>query len=151
MSYYTPTIEELHVGMHCEWLRDPGNEIYIPIELTANMLSLTLNTTGCNFEKMDVPGPISYRVKYLDREDIESLGFNKTFKNEFGIEYLFYENKDYQYCLYQSLNEVLIFRADKNISWFSRPSFSDAYRPIFSGIIKNKSELERVLKQVGVL
>ena len=77
-KYYTPKIEELHVGMYCEWLQDPANEIYIPVELTANMLSLTLNTTGWNFERLNVPGSISYRVKYLDREDIESLGWVHT-------------------------------------------------------------------------
>ena len=130
-KYYTPTIEEFHVGLEVELL---GSKLVIE-----------------NIHDIELALENPVRVKHLDREDIESLGFDKTFKNEFGIEYLFYENKDYQYCLYHSEKNVIIFRADKNVSWMFPPSFSEAYRPIFSGTIKNKSELKRVLKQVGVL
>lgn len=152
-KYYTPSIEEFHVGFEYEYL-DNNLKTWKPNVIESYMLITPNIGEACDSEITEIFRELkegNIRVKYLDREDIESLGFDKTFKNEFGIEYLFYENKDYQYCLYHSEKNVIIFRADKNVSWMFPPSFSEAYRPIFSGIIKNKSELKRVLKQVGVL
>jgi hypothetical protein len=141
-KYYTPEIEELHVGMYCEWLRDPANEIYIPVELTANMLSLTLNTTGSNFEKLNVPGPISYRVKYLDREDIESLGWVKSLYKTTEV----YQLDKFVITSYSRLEEDGLV-----IDISSLPSFKDSeLRRIFRGIIKNKSELKRVMEQLTI-
>jgi hypothetical protein len=141
-KYYTPEIEELHVGMYCEWLRDPANEIYIPIELTANMLSLTLNTTGWNFEKLNVPGPISYRVKYLDREDIESLGWVYKYSEE-DKPCICYTNKNVDIIFNPRNNWVLITKGDGETTW------SD-WKTIFAGNIKNKSELKRVMEQLTI-
>lgn len=143
-KYYTPTIEELKVGLECEWLADPANEVYKPVELTANMLSLTLDTTGWNFERLGVPGPLTnYRIKYLDAEDIESLGWIKSQ----------YKTKE----VYQ-LNRFVITsfsRLEENglvIDISLLPHFKDSeLRRIFRGRIKNKSELKTIMKQVGIL
>lgn len=143
-KYYVPTIEEFHVGFEFEsysdidgWKDSVLSFPYIPF----------LQQTKIG--EFVVPNWI--RVKHLDREDIESLGFDKTFKNEFGIEYLFFENKDYQYCLYHLEKNVIIFRANKNASWMFPPTFSDAYEKIFLGSIKNKSELKRLMRQLGII
>jgi hypothetical protein len=65
------------------------------------------------------------RVKALDREDIESLEIDDSVHIEF------YE--------FVGENEPNIIIKPKSI-----------YNPFFKGTIKNKSELKRILKQIGV-
>lgn len=143
-KYYTPTIEELKVGLECEWLADPVNEIYKPIELPENMLSLTLNTAGWNFEKLGVPGPITnYRVKYLDTEDIESLGFVKALYKSSEV----YQFSNVVITSYTRLNENGL---TLDISVLPKLNNSSLMR-IFRGKVKNKSELKTIMKQIGIL
>jgi len=77
-KYYTPTIEEFHVGFefefrHSDYKEDGWKKFTTPV---------------FNMEREDCPFACQtleeYRVKYLDREDIESLGFtriNNSFLN----------------------------------------------------------------------
>jgi hypothetical protein len=148
-KYYTPKIEEFYVGF----------EYYVedePYTLTDVTLKLMLNSiTDDSFVGKCGQGVFrlsteNVRVKYLDREDIESSGFDRTLKTNFGLEYLFYEDKNYKYCLYQKELEVIIFKACKNTSWLFPPQFSEEYKPIFSGTIKNKSEFKKILEQLRI-
>ena len=66
------------------------------------------------------------RVKQLDTEDIESLGFEKD-------EYSRYVKGDYKITLYP-LKRMCIFKG---------------LQAIFMGFIKNKSELQVLLKQLS--
>lgn len=80
----------------------------------------------------------SVRVKYLDKEDIESLGF-KVYEGD-GCYYKdwmldWYPEKDYLLKLYKKVDNI--------------PG-EEPYEYYFQGIIKNKSELKRILKQVGI-
>ena len=139
-KYYTPTIEELKVGLECEWLADPANEIYKSIELTATMLSLTLNTTGFNFERLGVPGPMTnYRIKYLDAEDIESLGFKHEQENLYTFNHV--NGQTYTLSVYAGYGNKIEIRC-------SHPSINYGN---FLGYCKNKSELKTIMKQVGIL
>jgi len=140
-KYYTPKIEEFHVGFEYEFKHSDSNDW------------VKYDNPEFNFEREDCclgMDRTQFRVKYLDREDIESLGFDRTVKTNFGLEYLFYEDKNYKYCLYQTELEVIIFKACKNTSWLFPPQFSEEYKPIFSGTIKNKSELKRVMEQLTI-
>lgn len=117
MSYYTPNIEEFHVGFEFEkfwydgsWSREKleADEL---ADIEDEMLVLT-------------------RVKYLDQEDIESLGgIQLPDTNSFDI------------------GECQIYFQDHTYIEI----YDDCARLVFQGAIKNKSELKRVLKQVGVL
>ncbi len=136
MSYYTPTIEEFHVGFEYE--------IY----------TLDTNNLKHKWKKFNVPfrtdtleqllaSEFPPRVKYLDKEDIESLGF--VFKKETESSYV----KDnitihvYDAKRWNTENDT--------ITIFKRDLIRTVGKTIiFSGTIKNKSELKRLLKQLGI-
>jgi hypothetical protein len=72
------------------------------------------------------------RVKYLDREDIESLGFKCMGGN------WYHDNKAYQ--IIGTWESIEVSRGQHE------------YRDVlFKGTIKNKSELKRLLKQLNIL
>jgi len=74
------------------------------------------------------------RVKYLDKEDIESLGFEQS-KEEASL----FNKGDYWICFTEGVHHLEITLQVDNIN-----------DTVFSGIVKNKSELKRVLKQIGI-
>ena len=112
-KYYTPTIEEFHVGFEYEF-----------------------KTNGLGFVKTEVSETGGFfqgekRVKYLDREDIESLGFKCMGGN------WYHDNKAYQ--IIGTWESIEISRGQHE------------YRDVlFKGTIKNKSELKRLLKMLGI-
>ena len=140
-KYYIPSIEEFHVGF--EYYVD--DKLYI---ITDVVLKLMLNAiTEDTFEGKYGQGTLrlnidNVRVKYLDREDIESLGW--TVHGYMSNENIFTIEKDhitYTLILYPNFNNKIEIRC-------SHPSI---HYGNFLGYCKNKSELKRVLKQVGVL
>jgi len=127
--YYTPSIEEFHVGFEYEYNNGKSwqNEIFI---------------RGIGF----APNPKldDCRVKYLDKEDIESLGWLFE-KQHAGLEELQF-SKDLG-STYDNLG--LDYSLD---SGYLRIAYNglngDTTR--FSGTIKNKSELKVLMKQLGI-
>lgn len=73
-----------------------------------------------------------YRVKLLDREDIEGFGFKQDSYDSFSKEYVSLE-----------LDEDQLVRIDERKSEFNHR--------LFSGTIRNRSELKRILTQIGVI
>lgn len=67
-KYYTPEIEEFHVGFECEYKSTINNNTY--------WTSLKLEKEHFSDDHYYNPFRLFLRVKYLDKEDIESLGFN---------------------------------------------------------------------------
>ena len=152
-KYYTPEIEEFHVGF----------EYQVPIGLDEderNYIKLTWDE-HCKFEDVfnisyddgvlaEITVPKCYKVKYLDREDIEECGFyyikecddlkNKqnTFKKT--------KSDDEIYCFVfdYGLSKITISVHDKNLK------YNGNIQRVFNGEIKNKSELKRLLKQLGI-
>jgi len=124
-KYYTPEIEEFHVGFEYEY---NGKCIF-----TNDMSIAFMNYLITNNNKQ-------IRVKHLDQEDIESFdwefklnGYSEdgvtTFsKFQKGDKFLLLEDNLYTTIWMENLNSVVYFR----------------------GTIKNKSELKRILKQIGI-
>lgn len=117
-KYYVPDITEFREGFEYE-LKMDGN--WYPMSSPFYPL---VNNSG-----------LEYRVKYLNKEDIESFGFNH-------IGALWFENIEKSYRIRKwKGNEVDIYKwwidGDNNL--------------IFRGKIKNKSELQQVLKMIGVI
>lgn len=134
-KYYTPTIEEFHVGFEYEFrhpdYKDGGWKKY--------------STPEFNHEREDsIPfnGRLEdFRVKYLDREDIESLGFKLMItKSAYD---LFFKGKVklnfYEIGAFSNYSKVLIETKNK---------FGNIV--LFSGEIKNKSELINQLKRCKI-
>jgi hypothetical protein len=130
-KYYVPEISEFHVGFEYEYLNakddwkttnDFSNEyMYEDSPLYGVIKDLQQN---------------KIRVKYLDKEDIESLGFkmSEEFKSEFVS-----KNPIRRILFYEEGHEISIL---DNITTGRR--CSNLY-------IKNKSELKVLLKQLNIL
>lgn len=85
-------------------------------------------------------GGDEFRVKYLDQQDIEDCGFGlkRRLLNTKKIHYrgILFGNENYNIMLYLD-NSIKI-----------TTSYGDT---LFQGIIKNKTEFKKILKQIGVL
>ena len=123
-KYYTPTIEEFHVGF--EYEVQQLEELYGSITYTEEYASFDYEFgDDINLERV--------RVKLLDKEDIESLGFIESHYS--NINQAFYKFKDY--TLYQDRTKVVVFFNDNGNNIVK-----------FNGTIKSKSELQQILKMV---
>ena len=135
-KYYTPSIEEFHIGFEYEYFEeDIWKEFTLPF--LNNYVALWHSNPDLSL----------FRVKYLDKNDVESLGFiitkeqNKAFKGikEFNYEYDG-SNIIGNYTLIQSGDHFCSITKDcMGIS------------SLFRGEIKNFSELKTLLKQIGIL
>ena len=125
-KYYTPQIEEFRVGFEFEvdygdndWQQERIN--YAPEVVTLPYMKLE-----------------NIRVKYLDSEDIESLGFIKT------LQWLNNSNIYKKHPFFISLN-------DNKLTVFMQEKFDAVNGEIlFHGNIKNRSELKVLLNQLGI-
>ena len=137
-KYYMPDIEDLYVGFEHE-----------------------IEVEGRWFLKIQLPDSLSVlyemikedtiRVKYLDREDIESLGWeyfgynNLTDLVEFRLD-------QFILSVGESENTISVYRK-LLVQTKEKPEgfFSDDYlHQIYEGNIKNKSELKVLMKQLGI-
>lgn len=132
-KYYTPTIEEFYIGFEYEqyiishrregkastWVQMKIQELEDLLECE-NSLSLEGNIDAKYV-----------RVKILDREDIESLGFTTLHEESFLFKSRFH----------LTINVNYIHISD---------NFHNGTRVVFDGIIKNKSELKRLMVQLGI-
>lgn len=128
-KYYTPTIEEFHIGFEFEILTE--NKYWETTYIGKYELNTIAANINSNFKDY-------YRVKYLDKEDIESFGFS----NVIGDIYFLKVGKLFPVKLQQlEYNKIIIFYPE----YFNRGEI------LFQGIIKNKSELKVLLKQLSIL
>jgi len=131
-KYYTPILEELHVGFEFESTNKSVNDgVWIKCEFQPFVKG----------EEYYTPDITTLRVKYLDREDIESLGF--TFK-EWWI------REEHGSIYINNMYGLTFFNGTKTISIWERLQGDSDGETYFKGTIKNKSELKRVLKMIGV-
>jgi hypothetical protein len=131
-KYYTPSIEEFHVGFE-----------FLAKDLHDNLVDETLRP-----EKMDENRSLriisdwlkndEIRVKHLDQEDIESFGWFHD-ENE-----CYYDGNWGDIALYHSDGE----RKVRIVAYPHSPIKSSI---LFNGTIRNKSELKRVLTQIGMI
>ncbi|MBC7845566.1 MAG: hypothetical protein H7Y10_03640 [Flavobacterium sp.] len=150
-KYYTPTIEEFHVGFECEHKTQEliakaigkiidikflfGEDIKIP----ENDLFEHHIFDGRNLQIYSLNPHLlkDFRVKYLDREDIESLGWELRTD----------ENRDLHIPEYTIERFYLKDLADVFFTIYD-DSAVDEY--VFRGKIKNKSELKKLMMQLEI-
>ena len=167
-KYYAPSIEEFHVGFEYEAIKLKEFELKnIPVgtslqtyiemnDLVDEWVKLTWSKT-CSPENSfnvlrdsngvtNISVPESVRVKYLDKEDIESLGFVRDMER--GItkgSKVYYKGN---YILLHDNNGVSIYvvdsAKDKRMMYYTRSN------EVYMLNIKNKSELKRLLKQLDI-
>lgn len=126
-KYYTPNISEFYVGFEYEWKSDSTQ--------TPWTKSIMTEENG-PIKDMDAQRINDYRVKYLDKSDIESLGFKYIHTINAGE------------SIYRKPNSSAV------VVHSGHGGITDYYvsnGPLnFRGNIKNKSELKKLLKQLGI-
>lgn len=149
-KYYTPTIEEFRVGFEYEydglgkgnWLEC----VYEPTEYIDSDGTFTLPKTIKDGE---------IRVKLLDREDLKELGFKEEF-----IPDVYSEDDELRSGF--SLNIIQNISINLHINTGNTGNIVSIYKQkiydevsgnweveyLFRGDIKNKSELQQILKMV---
>ena len=147
-KYYTPTKEEFYIGFEYE-LRDldgskttlsnnPNKHVFIYKNVFEKKTALFEDFNIINIRLSDN----KIRVKYLDRSDIEDLGFTiKT--TSYGIYYIKGE-----YKIEYSWNKKLIISQQNKL--LKTESFENEGNILFIGDVKNKSELKILLKQLNI-
>ena len=148
-KYYTPTIEEFHVGFEYEHKErfldgtvktqeDFDNSKWVKQTCDSGIMYIERALSGRNSKN----GLCGVRVKYLDQEDIESLGFELEESNK--KETIYRRSCDNL----MTEKEVQIW-VDKEFDYIDICNLRDKEDYNFMGKIKNKSELKRVLKMIG--
>ena len=132
-KYYVPSIEEFHVGfeyeiqdLHLKGVFREKEEDWIPTVFSK--LTTISDLWYCLSYEDLVKGAL--RVKYLDREDIEAEGWvRKQLPHQYFLEtYMLVDVKHGEYS-------IMNLRYEDNI---------------FRGTIRNRSELRRIMKMVGI-
>jgi len=132
-KYYTPNIEEIYVGFELEWQSKIRKETWNKQICDVDLIAIFYD----DYEHADEEEPFDqrFRVKYIDKEDIESLGFHKHKK---------------EYWLYQD-NSIIILTIIEDTYISITENYGPGYEnTLFKGNIKNKSELKVLLKQLGI-
>jgi hypothetical protein len=139
--YYTPSVEEFHVGFEFEYSnKECGGNDWKHSIVTAEFLRVQY-----------IFGELrdNVRVKYLDKEDIESLGWKIS--KEFSAKQIYQSEiidlKEYEYWF--EMDKYLLSKWIKICLWKSKNNMS-AEKTIFEGIVKNKSELKVLMKQLAI-
>lgn len=136
-KYYTPSINEFHVGFECEIKVINGREISWRRQVLRPQ-DVGVAISKRRDPKMDGP---QVRVKYLDQQDIEECGFNYDSTLE-------YQRKALVVRELRSQNNPwikIVYHLEQHTC-----TLEDVEGVMFAGIIKNKSELKKILKMIGI-
>ena len=153
--YYQPEISEFHVGFEYEVLNeigiDPNGFMGDPKESTIGEWYKFIFPdpyTGCNLEKLFLR---KLRVKFLDVKDIESLGFEVFNKEIKGGAYPseWYMLKHENDSLTQIHCQLSPYHFNKNNGIII--NLSTRLKGNISILIKNKSELKKLLTQLNII
>jgi len=148
MKYYTPTPEEFHIGFKYEYRTNGDDWVKHTIHTKADLAE-------CIDDLEENDNII--RVKHLDPEDIESLRFEFSFRNEpsdmsrHNVCFTKKVDEKSEHILYwNELNNRIEIKYSRKttVPYDEKRVFWELY---FRGTIKNKSELKRVLTQIGVI
>jgi hypothetical protein len=128
-KYYTPNIEEFYVGFEYE-ISNPGGTDFNKetVHSSRNLIDIL------HYMDYYEHGAEDVRVKYLDREDIEECGWESLGSGWYSTEF------DSRRLRVWKDHEIIIHR------WYS----DEDNEKIFQGKINNKSELKRIMKQIGI-
>ena len=147
MKYYTPKLEELHVGFECEILDQSSTKLINDRKWHTVSVSPNNNELGISVAFNRIPQLLKrdeIRVKYLDTEDLESLGWIQKL-NKYVID------KSTEFPN-ETIRFILNFNGSTNIQIFkiSLTSYGETVENM-QFKINNKSELHKLMQQLNVL
>lgn len=149
--YYTPELKDLHYGFEFEYKSKDDNWVKVTLDtwnrpskdnhlkyFTEHDLLRTLNHQDMACKYADLT---CIRVKYLDKSDIESLGWINTENLEF--------TKDT--WILRKFEDGIIIHNDYSNGKYKFPwLYEDSTDKIFEGTIKNRSELIKLMQQLNI-
>jgi len=153
-KYYTPDITEFHIGF--EFYEENIKSELVQKTIGSVSMLLKINKELNEFkDEEDEEQPI--RVKCLDREDIESLGFevlSEKQKEEMSHPRLSRGETFRGFHKYGTMNSQIYVKphylgGQLDRVYIYMAHLGNGYHIKFEGTIKNKSELEKILKQIG--
>jgi len=160
-KYYAPKLEEFHSGFEYEYSYQGGEWINTTFDIGAGDISEMEGTyhefsPNCPYTKC--------RVKYLDREDLESLGFAALEESkiaELGLGHR--DNLYYKKCNITDNDKYLEVMIHFSKFWLPTErgimvytKYNGALRGygkpsvVFSGRVNNKSELVKLLEMLNI-
>lgn len=153
-KYYTPDISEFHYGFEFEvlnkkeayWIESEPEGKWLWNSVDYGIFSDINNTQRLILDK-------SIRVKYPDQSDIESLGWTGIgYSNLFYFDHSRIASRSNEFFLDGNLvsfgDYELRINMGRDHLWISIMDFNRDC--IFDGIIRNKSELSRLMKQLNI-
>lgn len=145
-KYYTPNVNEFHIGFGYELLSsypdilytidNPSNEPIWVKCIVKNLHTSPKNVLIYIDDHLSMNTP-DVRVKYLDKDDIESLGFVQTLEDK---ENYFFEGIK-EKGLFLNHRGKVIRIVDTRFVY---------HQQLFWGRIKNKFELQKLLQQLYI-
>lgn len=160
-KYYTPSIDEFYVGFEFETNYSIisglfGNESdkFVKLKFTKENISNWIDLY------IEDAYPSEFRVKYLDKDDIIELGFklidNESYERTNNGKFIFnYRYKKdtliltYTNWFVSDGKEYRVVRIEDNADYINdKDESGNITNTLFSGNIKNKSELSKLLKQI---
>lgn len=167
-KYYTPSIEEFHAGFEYEYKSFVSKAIaknkYLNNTFTQWMKKTftagSNDVMGSEIDDIDfLISKSNIRVKYLDKEDIEECGWKRDTNMDSGEHPSLYDQHGYSsaYSIDKQdtdLNTVWqLYHFPDNYVVIERAinGGTGRYDVLFVGVVKNKSEFKRILKQIGIL
>lgn len=142
-KFYVPQIEEFHVGFEYEtstYILNQTMETRPPVEWYKSKYKVNDNTFDLDMMEKFLKDDLMFRVKYLDKEDIEDLGFEEIELNLYKYKEKYDNYSDYYWHISKDNNTITIHNCK---------DYDDRVT-IFRGNIKNKSELKTLLKQLNI-
>jgi len=147
-EYYTPSIEEFHIGFEFEALHQ-GGQMLAGVESTKEWIKEKCDADWFlqlldRYEHEAEEIPNIYRVKCLDHQDIIECGWKDPTENKGRI---FYHNGANLLVTYSNSRGIEITGPIGGLSKVGEESLVNNW---FSGNIKNKTELKQVMKMIGI-
>lgn len=137
-KHYTPAIEEFHVGFEYEALWGVEN-------INGEWLKETF-TDECSTKNLEEV----VRVKCLDKEDIETLGWKEVI-SDLPLTHNWFKSIVYEFRFLSNPNCQITFGNDGQILVSCKPTMGGPDLLLFFGKIKNKSELKKLMQQLQIL
>ena len=144
--FYTPTVEDFHVGLRYEYCdnyhdmnpSEPDGDFWRKYVLPNDVY---FEEPPCPFGYYQENKPMThFRIKYLDRQDIEELGWE-----------FWGENKDPQFVTYRHSGGYKMVVSEKGFHIFSTNLNGSGKETLFFGEIKCYNELKKLMIQLNIL
>jgi hypothetical protein len=155
-KYYTPQIEEFRVGFECEFFNNMQDKQWNKIVCDTDHIGIAYTCFEEGTIEWEDDISHTFRVKYLDSEDIESFGFkyveNYSLISDIKVNLFVKEIDKFNEWIITLENENVFISLKSDEFLMAIPSSKQYWTlyDLFRGKIKNKSELEVLLKQLEI-